>query len=79
MGSTLTTPEKPWLKKLTRMTDTQMWEAFDDMLNHFISLQHKNMEQSDEPIDIYRAQGFIQALKRLKFLKEEIQHAQTQK
>jgi hypothetical protein len=31
------------------------------------------MEQSDEPIDIYRAQGFIQALKRLKFLKEEIQ------
>jgi len=75
----VTTPEKPWLKKLTRMTDTQMWEAFDDMLNHFISLQHKNMEQSDEPIDIYRAQGFIQALKRLKFLKEEIQHAQTQK
>jgi hypothetical protein len=75
----VTTSEKPWLKKLTRMTDTQMWEAFDDMLNHFISLQHKNMEQSDEPIDIYRAQGFIQALKRLKFLKEEIQHAQTQK
>jgi hypothetical protein len=75
----VTTLEKPWLKKLTRMTDTQMWEAFDDMLNHFISLQHKNMEQSDEPIDIYRAQGFIQALKRLKFLKEEIQHAQTQK
>ena len=75
----MTTLEKPWLKKLTRMTDTQMWEAFDDMLNHFISLQHKNMEQSDEPIDIYRAQGFIQALKRLKFLKEEIQHAQTQK
>jgi len=73
------TQEKPWLKKLTRMTDTQMWEAFDDMLNHFISLQHKNMEQSDEPIEIYRAQGFIQALKRLKFLKEEIQHAQTQK
>jgi hypothetical protein len=72
----VTTQEKPWLKKLTRMTDTQMWEAFDDMLNHFISLQHKNMEQSDEPIDIYRAQGFIQALKRLKFLKEEIQHAQ---
>ncbi len=75
----MTTQEKPWLKKLTRMADTQMWEAFDDMLNHFISLQHKNMEQSDEPIDIYRAQGFIQALKRLKYLKEEIQHAQTQK
>jgi hypothetical protein len=75
----MTTAEKPWLKKLTRMTDTQMWEAFDDMLNHFISLQHKNMEQSDEPIDIYRAQGFIQALKRLKYLKEEIQHAQEKK
>jgi hypothetical protein len=71
----VTTPEKPWLKKLTRMTDTQMWEAFDDMLNHFISLQHKKMEQSHEPVDIYRAQGFIQALKQLKYLKEEIQHA----
>jgi hypothetical protein len=75
----LTTPEKPWLKKLTRMTDLQMWEAFDDMLNYSISLQHKKMEQSHEPIDIYRAQGFIQALKQLKYLKEEIQHAQEKK
>lgn len=73
------TAEKPWLRKLLRMTDTQMWEAFDDMLNYSISLQHKKMEQSVEPIDIYRAQGFIQALKQLKYLKEEIQHAQEKK
>jgi len=71
--------EKPWLKRLVPMTNQMLWEAFDDMLNYSIELQRKQMEQTDNAVEIYRAQGSIQSLKRLKLLKEEIQNAQAQK
>lgn len=71
--------EKPWLKRLVPMTNQMLWEAFDDMLNYSIELQRKQMEQTDSTVEIYRAQGSIQSLRRLKQLKEEIQNAQAQK
>lgn len=71
--------EKPWLKRLVPMTNQMLWEAFDDMLNYSIELQRKQMEQTDNTVEIYRAQGSIQSLRRLKQLKEEIQNAQAQK
>ena len=71
--------EKPWLKRLVPMTNQMLWEAFDDMLNYSIELQRKQMEQTDSTVEIYRAQGAIQSLRRLKQLKEEIQNAQAQK
>jgi len=37
-----------------------------------ISNQHKNLEQADTDIIIYRTQGAISALKRLKALRDEI-------
>jgi hypothetical protein len=71
--------EKPWLKRMVPMTSPLLWEAFDDMLNYSIELQRKQMEQTENTVEIYRAQGSIQSLKRLKQLKEEIQNAQAQK
>lgn len=71
--------EKPWLKRLVPMTNQLLWEAFDDMLNYSIELQRKQMEQTENTVEIYRAQGSIQSLRRLKQLKEEIQNAQAQK
>lgn len=68
--------EKPWLKRLVPMTNQMLWEAFDDMLNYSIELQRKQMEQTENTVEIYRAQGSIQSLRRLKQLKEEIQNAQ---
>jgi hypothetical protein len=37
------------------------------------------MEQTDNMVEVYRAQGSITSLKRLKQLKEEIQNAQEKK
>lgn len=68
--------EKPWLKRMVPMTNPMLWEAFDDMLNYSIELHRKQMEQTENTVEIYRAQGSIQSLKRLKQLKEEIQNAQ---
>jgi hypothetical protein len=45
---------------------------FNDYLDYLISNQHKNIEQADDTIIIHRTQGAIQALKRLKLLKDEI-------
>jgi hypothetical protein len=36
-------------------------------------MQHqRKLEQSTEPIDLYKAQGAISALRHLKYLKDEI-------
>jgi len=50
-------------------------EVMDDFIKHLddlIYIQHKVMEQSDNPIAIHRAQGSISTLKRLKLLKETV-------
>jgi hypothetical protein len=48
------------------------WEAFCDMLDYNINLQHKKLEQANDPVEVYRAQGAIAALRSLKYLKDEI-------
>ena len=45
------------------------------MLNFYIGVNQKSLEQGAEPIDIYRAQGAVMALKKLKQLKDEIHAA----
>jgi hypothetical protein len=42
------------------------------MLDYKIGMQQKKLEQSKDPVDIYHAQGAIQALRQMKLLKEEI-------
>jgi len=41
-------------------------------LDVVIEQQHKVMEQSNDSVIIYRAQGAIAALRRLKFIKDEV-------
>jgi len=48
------------------------WDAFCEMLDEDISIYHKRLEQSDDNIDMYRTQGCIQALRRLKFLRDKV-------
>jgi hypothetical protein len=48
------------------------WDAFNAVLDRYIEMHFKKLEQSTELADIYRAQGSIEALKRLKLLKEEV-------
>lgn len=67
--------EKQWLPKLRRLTEPMMWDAFVEMLDRSINLYQRKLEQSSDPVDIYRAQGSLHALKALKNLKDEINAA----
>jgi hypothetical protein len=42
------------------------------MLNYYAAVYQKSLEQAAEPVEIYRAQGAVMALKKLKQLKDEI-------
>ena len=68
--------EKKWLSALKPLASTPVqWQAFEEMLDHYMSIQQKSLEQAAEPIEIYRAQGAVLALKKLKQLKDEIHGA----
>lgn len=64
---------KDYLSKLKSLVNTNnQWEAFCDMLDYNINLQHKKLEQANDSVEVYRAQGAIAALRSLKYLKDEI-------
>lgn len=49
--------------------------AMDDFIKHLddlIYLNHKAMEQAEDSITMYRAQGSIATLKKLKLLRETV-------
>jgi hypothetical protein len=46
------------------------------MLDAVIDLHHKKLEQAVEPVDLYKAQGAVQALRQLKFLRDEVNASQ---
>jgi len=48
-----------------------IWTSFEDYINARIQVEYKSLEVLTEPHDIYRAQGRVQALKRLLSLRDE--------
>ena len=48
------------------------WDAFCEFVDDQISILHKNLEQSNEAVEMYRTQGSIQALRRLKYLRDKV-------
>ncbi len=48
------------------------WEAFNVILDNYISFHQKTLEQSADEKELYKAQGAISALRKLKYLKEEV-------
>jgi len=58
------------LKKL--VNDKALWDNFVEYLDHTIGQQHKAMEQADDSIMLHRSQGAIATLRRLKYLREEM-------
>ena len=58
------------LKKL--VNDKELYEEFLKHLDDLIYLQQKQMEQASEPIYLYRAQGAIEQLRKLKLLREQV-------
>ena len=50
-------------------------ELYDEFLKHLdglVYLQYKTIERANEPVELYRAQGAISTLKKLKMLRESV-------
>jgi hypothetical protein len=54
------------------VNDKPLWQSFLEELDERIAFCHKTLEQVDEPSQMYRLQGEIAALKKLKFLREKV-------
>lgn len=66
-------PPRPFLSKLKGfVSSNNQWEGFVEALDYEIELQRKQLEQAKDPIEIYQAQGAIFALRRLKFLRDQV-------
>ena len=58
------------LKKL--VNDKALWDNFLEYLDDSIAKNHTALEQADNTVIIHRLQGAIGALRRLKYLREEM-------
>ena len=62
------------LKKL--VNDKQLWDAYVEYLDDKISSAHKRLEQENQHDNMYRVQGEIASLRRLKYMRDEINGSQ---
>lgn len=64
---------KTYLPKLKVLINTpHAWDAFVDKLDSDITDQQRKLEQATDMSDVFKAQGAIAALRKLKYLKDEI-------
>jgi hypothetical protein len=54
------------------VNNKQEWDAFCDELDVWVAAQHKRLEQAEHMIEIHRAQGAIQTLRKLKYLRDKV-------
>ena len=67
---------KAFLPKLKGMLNSpHMWDAFVEKLYYDIEQHQRKLEQATELSEVFKAQGAIAALRQLKYLKDEINHA----
>lgn len=58
------------LKKM--VNDPAIWEAFVEEINVKIGIHQKTLEGTDIPEHIFREQGAIRTLRRLLYLRDEV-------
>ena len=59
--------------KLQRLTnDKELWDAFVEYIDDAIAKQHKSLEQATEVSMVYKLQGSIACLRRMKYLRDEL-------
>ena len=61
------------------MQDKNLLDNFNEYLDLLIEQQHKAMEYSDNMTLMYRSQGSIATLRRLKLLREEVLGVKNEK
>ena len=58
------------LRKLT--SDKELWDSFVEYIDDAIAKQHKALEQAVDVPMIYKLQGSIACLRRMKYLRDEL-------
>jgi hypothetical protein len=59
--------------KLKALVSNQaQWSKFENYIDFLIEQQHRTMEQTTESVAMYRSQGAIYQLRRLKLLRDEV-------
>ena len=58
------------LRKLT--SDKELWDSFVEYIDDAIAKQHKTLEQASDMPMIYKLQGSIACLRRMKYLRDEM-------
>lgn len=58
------------LRKLT--SDKELWDSFVEYIDDAIAKQHKSLEQATEVSMVYKLQGSIACLRRMKYLRDEL-------
>jgi hypothetical protein len=53
------------------VNEPHFWNAFTEMVQDEIEMQRRRLEQSDNTIDVYRAQGEIKSLRRMLLLRDK--------
>jgi hypothetical protein len=59
-------------ERLRGLVAHPQWLNFVEYLNYLQEQQYRILEQSDKQPDMYRAQGFVDALKRIKSLEHQL-------
>lgn len=54
------------------VNNPDLWNAFNNEVNEYLTLVHKNMEQMDKAEDLYRLQGEARAYHKLKRLRDRV-------
>jgi hypothetical protein len=54
------------------VNNPQQWDQFSNYIDTLIEQQHRTMEQTDDDKIMYRAQGSVFTLRRLKLLRDEV-------
>ena len=60
------------------VNDKVLWDSFNEELDERIAFAHKQIEQRDEPSELFRLQGELKALRSLKQLRDKINGARTE-
>ena len=54
------------------VNNKQAIEEFYAHIDDLVTIQHRIIESADTPVEVYRAQGAISVLRRLKMLRETV-------
>lgn len=58
------------------MGSNRQWDHFSNYLDVLIEQQHRTLEQSENMITVHKAQGAIEALRKIRRLRDDVAQAE---